>query len=203
MTSRLQSASTSRSLSTVLPSLTLLMMDCTCREIFDNSGGIGCIARHLRVRQSASYDESASATRTQAAASVQQLYELCYCLWLLSFDVNTNERIRNHFHRDGAVPRTVELVAASPREKVVRLAIATLVHLAQCREPATTTKIIRDTLSKRIIDGKLFLQEMIGCGLVKTVDLLKQKEILDVDFSEGMVHVACPFAYAYSLSRIL
>ena len=183
----------------------MLMMDRTCREIFDNSGGIGYIARHLRVRQSSSYDESVSATRSQPAASVQQLYELCYCLWLLSFDVNSNELIRSHFHRDGAVPRTVELVAASPREKVVRLAVATLVHLAQCREAhaTTTTKIIRDTLSKRIIDGKLFLQEMIGCGLVKTVDLLKQKEISDVDFSQGMVQLACPFASAYLLSRIL
>ena len=73
-----------------------------------------------------------SSTGTVGGISVQHLYELCYCLWLLSYDCDSNPHIRHHFHRDGAVAALVDLVASAPREKVVRLALSSLRNLALC-----------------------------------------------------------------------
>lgn len=119
-------------------------------------------------------------------ASIQQIYELCYCLWLMSFDCDTNERIRNHFHRDGAVAALVDLVAAAPREKIVRLALSTLRNLAVCTASSTR---IRDSLSRRTIAGSAFLQEMVGCGLQKSIELLKARDFSDPEIVEGSCNV--------------
>jgi len=130
----------------------------------------------LKVRQAADDGRSGPST--------QQLYELCYCLWLMSYDCATNERIRNHFYRDGAVPALVDLVAAKPREKVVRLALASLRNLASCRDDEKVT--IRDTTATRgPVVGSTFLHEMVGCGLPKYIDLMKQRDWNDPDLVDG------------------
>jgi hypothetical protein len=174
MTARLQS-STMRSLSVVTPSLTVLLVSRGAREIFDKAGGIGYLARHLRVRKAQS-----DTRQTGAGASVQQLYELCYCLWLLSFDCTDSQDIRNHFHRDGAVLALVDLVAAAPREKIVRLALSTLRNLAVCK----AAELVGSS-AKRAMTGSVFLIEMIGCGLLKWIDLMKERQWKDPDLIEG------------------
>jgi len=147
---------------------------------------IGYLARHLKVRQQSatSYSDDSTSRGAAGGASSQKLYELCYCIWLLSYDCDSNERIRNHFYRDGAVAALVDLVAAKPREKVVRLALASLRNLAVCREDADAT-VIRDSLSKRTICGKTFLQEMVGCGLPKFIGLMREREWKDADLVDG------------------
>jgi V-type H+-transporting ATPase subunit H len=174
MTARLQS-STMRALSVVTPSLTVLLVSRDAREIFNKAGGIGYLARHLRVRKTQS-----DTKQIGAGASCQQLYELCYCLWLMSFDCSDSQDIRNHFHRDGAVPALVDLVAAAPREKVVRLALSTLRNLAVCKADAHA-----GSSTKKAMTGSIFLTEMIGCGLLKWIDLMKERQWKDPDLIEG------------------
>ena len=86
----------------------------------------------------------------------------------MTYECGENESIRHHFARDGAVTALAELIAAAPREKVVRLALSSLRHLAQ-------------------IAPALFVAEMIACRVLKSVNLLReQKQWSDPDVLEGM-----------------
>jgi hypothetical protein len=164
-----------RALSVVTPSLTVLLVSRDAREIFNKAGGIGYLARHLRVRKTQS-----DTKQIGAGASCQQLYELSFALWLMSFDCSDSQDIRNHFHRDGAVPALVELVAAAPREKVVRLALSTLRNLAVCK-----ADMHGDSSTKKAMTGSIFLTGMIGCGLLKWIDLMKERQWKDPDLIES------------------
>jgi V-type H+-transporting ATPase subunit H len=115
-----------------------------------------------------------SSFSNSSSASVQQLYELCFCLWTMTYECEAHLDIRQHFHRDGAVAALVQLVASAPREKVVRLALSSLVNLAACEK-------IRGSNSNR----STFLTEMIGCNLMKSIDLLKERQWSDPDIVEG------------------
>ena len=165
--SQLQS-SASASLNLVTAPLVNLMKSSEARLIFSKSGGIGYLARHLRsggktVRQSSS--------KSSVTSSVQQLYELCFCLWTLSYECNSSYTVRSHFARDGAVRALVDLISASPREKVVRVALASLRNLATCIPDASVTA----TGAKKI-DSSLFMGEMIACGLMRMVDNLRSRQ---------------------------
>lgn len=173
MASRLQS-SAKKSLSVVTPSLTVLIVSGEARKMFNKAGGVGYLSRHLR-EQHQSYSNN--------VASVQQLYELSYCLWLMSFDCETDENIRSHFHRDGAVSALVGLVASAPREKVVRMALSSLRNMALCDTNGKTS--ITPFTKKKIATEQSFLMEMVGCGLVKHIDRLKERTVTDPDLLEG------------------
>ena len=111
---------------------------------------------------------SSPASSLYANVSVQQLYELCFCLWTMTYECDEHETVRHHFARDGAVSALAELIAAAPREKVVRLALASLRRLAE-------------------VDASLFVPEMIACRVLKTVELLRdQRQWSDPEISEGM-----------------
>lgn len=167
--SQLQSSASS-SLSLVIPSLMSLMSCPEARMLFHNTGGIGYLSRHLRIRQNG----SATTKRSKAAtsgASVQQLYELCFCMWTLTYECNSSATVRANFSRDGAVAALVDLVAAAPREKVIRVALSALRNLATC----TTT-----------VNSSQFLTEMIGCGLIQLIDRLKERNWTDSDMLEDL-----------------
>lgn len=100
----------------------------------------------------------------------------------MSYDCDDNARIRNHFHRDGAVPALVDLVSAAPREKVVRLALSSLRNLAVCSSDEPS---IRDSLTKKAIPGSAFLSEMVGCGLPKSIELMKERDWTDPEIRDG------------------
>jgi hypothetical protein len=137
----------------------------------------GCLTRPLRYNR-----QSSSAGAASLSIPVQHLYELTYCLWVLSYDCLANETIRGHFHRDGAVPALVEMVVAAPREKVVRLSVSALRNLATCREDGGGAL----SISKRASGSSGFLQDMVGCGLHRTVNLLmNDRERTDPEFLEG------------------
>ena len=176
MISRLQSATSSAALAVVTPSLIVLMVAPQARKAFDNAGGVGYLSRHLKVIRD---DHQSDSVSTIQRASVQQLYELTYCLWLMSFDCqDQNERMLKHFHRDGAVPALVELVAAAPREKVVRLALSTLRNLAICTYNGTATTSNGG--------GNVFRREMVAHGLVKSVDRMRERKWSDPDIVDDL-----------------
>jgi len=183
MASRLQSSAT-RSLSVVTPSLTVIIVDKKTRSLFDSAGGIGYLSRHLKVVDQGGGHAGASGDGT--GSSTQQLYELCYCLWLMSYDCDDDERIRNHFYRDGAVPALVDLVAAKPREKVVRVALATLRKLSICQVDGISSAA--SSTMKRTVVGSTFLQEMVGCGLPHSIELMKGRKWSDEDLAEGKMN---------------
>lgn len=175
ISSQLQSSS-GASVSLITPTLTALVNCNEARYMFASTGGIGYIARHLRAKPGA-----ASALRTKGAgASVQQLYELCFSVWAMTYECSHSYTIRSAFARDGAVKSLCELVKFAPREKVVRVALSALKNLAECSSDSP------DPPGKKPIDGSVFLNDMIGCGLMKSVDLMKEKTWTDEDIVEDM-----------------
>lgn len=172
--SQLQSSAGS-SLSLVIPALMALMSCPEPRTIFANSGGIGYLSRHLKRRQIGAIKRSKI-----AGASVQQLYELCFCMWTLTYDCNSSAAVRTHFARGNVVAALVDLVTAAPREKVVRVALSALRNLATC-----TTNASPGPLGKRVLNGSYFLTEMIGCGLNRSLDRMKERKWTDPDVTEG------------------
>mmetsp|Transcript_4032 Transcript_4032/g.5561 ORF Transcript_4032/g.5561 Transcript_4032/m.5561 type:complete len:452 (+) Transcript_4032:69-1424(+) len=94
------------------------------------------------------------------SANAQLLYGLCFCLWSLSL---TDEgKYNTEFAECGAVSTLVSQVAASQTEKVVRMALATLRNL-----------------SRGAINS--FNEEMIACGLFKTLEKMKVRKWSDPD----------------------
>lgn len=91
--SQLQSSASS-SLTLVTPTLTILMSCPEARTMFQNSGGIGYLSRHLRPKPQR--PNSATKDRKNGRASVQQLYELCFCLWTLTYECNSSALVRTH-----------------------------------------------------------------------------------------------------------
>jgi len=180
ITSQLQSSASS-SLSLVTPTLTTLMSSPEARIMFSNSGGIGYLSRHLRSGSRGGKRIAGNG----GSATVQQLYELCFCLWTLTYECNGSATIRSTFLRDHAVQSLVDLVSNAPREKVVRVALSALRILAQC-----TADNSPDLSGKKEITGSSFLSEMIGCGLIKYVDLMKERQWTDPDIVEdlGILH---------------
>lgn len=167
MTSRLQTSS-AKSLSIVTPSLVTIIMSEKARDFFDQGGGTGYLARHLRLN-----DENADTVLV--GPSAQQVYELAFALWIMSFDCldnnNNNAIRRRNFHRNGAVRALVDLVTGKPREKVIRCVLNALVNLATCEE------------------GQQFLVDMVGSGLMTCIDNLKHRQITDPDILQGKKHL--------------
>ena len=203
LASRLQS-SAATSLAVVTQTLVVLATCHEARIILDRAGGIGYLARHLRTRTKhkdsvvspislmnapavAAAAAAAAVTASTAAAAinrsgrfkggsanVQQVYELCFCLWTMTFEVEDNLEIRQHFHRDDAISALCDLVATAPREKVVRLALNALRNLATC-----------NAKEGGVVEGRTFLREMMGYNLMKSIDLLKERQWTDPDIGEG------------------
>ena len=170
ITSQLQSSSSS-SLSLVTPTLTAIMGCPEARSRFSNSGGIGYLARHLRN----------GAKGGKSNATVQQLYELTFCIWALTYECNSSYTIRATFARDHAVNSLVDLVSSAPREKVVRVALSALRTLAQC-----TAETAPGPSAKKEVTGSTFLNEMIGCGLMKYIDQMRERQWTDPDIVDDL-----------------
>ena len=154
---------------------------------------------------------SNSSSTSSSSASVQQLYELTFCLWCLTYELNNFADVRADFAKDGLpVMALVELVSSAPREKVVRVALAALKNLATCNASSSSNAdatlgedgdegVDEDKenaankhhhrhhhhhhrhhhLSR--IDAKVFLNEMIACGLIKAITLLRERQFSDPD----------------------
>lgn len=166
-----------------IPALKALVEAHESRIIFCKSGGIKYIARQLHAGSKTTKTSLASVdSKKKAQASVQQLYELVFCLWILTYELNDSYQIRADFAKDSlAVNALVDMVSLAPREKVVRVALSSLRTLATCDadnspQPAGQTRF----------DDKHFLGEMIACGLMKAVDHLRDRQFTDPDIVEDV-----------------
>lgn len=161
----------------------ILMSSTEGRQIFAASGGIKYLSRQLRQREKKLSPSTSlpQGTERRANSSVQQLYELTFCLWCLTYELNNFADVRADFARDGLpVMALVEMVSSAPREKVVRLALAALRNLAIC-----SADIHPEPVSPRI-DSKVFLGEMIACGLMKAIVLLRERQFTDPDMLDDV-----------------
>lgn len=146
------------------------------RQIFAASGGIKYLSRQLRQRDNKQSTSQTSVGERKVNSSVQQLYELAFCLWCLTYELNNFADVRADFAKDGLpVMALVELVSSAPREKVVRVALAALRNLATC-----SADVNPEPDAPRI-DSKVFLGEMIACGLMKAIGLLQDRQFTDPD----------------------
>jgi V-type H+-transporting ATPase subunit H len=194
------------------PALKVLMETPETRALFCKSGGVKYLSRQLRLHKTKMGSSSSTvigSTTTSLAntagggggtladkkrmgpASVQQLYELTFCLWILTFEVSESASIAADLAKDSAaVAALCDLVAMAPREKVVRVALAALVNLATMNPnsngnsstaTATTAATAAAAASTSVINGTHFLSEMIACGLMKAMDHLRDRQFTDPD----------------------
>ena len=167
---------------TTVPAIMTLTSATEGRQIFAASGGIKYLSRQLRQRdKKQSAVSSSSGSERKANSSVQQLYELAFCLWCLTYELNNFADVRADFAKDGLpVMALVELVSSAPREKVVRVALAALRNLATCSAD------IHPEPDMPRIDSKVFLGEMIACGLMKAIGLLRDRQFTDPDIVDDV-----------------
>lgn len=163
-----------------IPALVVLMDAYESRVVFAKAGGIKYMARQLL---SASKQTVASdSTKKFGQGSVQQLYELSFSMWVLTYELSSSWGIRADFAKEGVpVQALCELIAAAPREKVVRVALSSLRNLATCdadedSPPAGSPRH----------DAKFFLDEMIGNGLMKSIALLRDRQFTDPDIVDDI-----------------
>eukprot|EP00565_Helicotheca_tamesis_P006618 CAMPEP_0185736646 /NCGR_PEP_ID=MMETSP1171-20130828/28432_1 /TAXON_ID=374046 /ORGANISM="Helicotheca tamensis, Strain CCMP826" /LENGTH=524 /DNA_ID=CAMNT_0028407333 /DNA_START=25 /DNA_END=1599 /DNA_ORIENTATION=+ len=175
--SQLKSSSGS-TIGLAIPAMTALMGATEARHLFAASGGIKYLSRQLRSggkKQASS--KTSSDKKPKTPASVQQLYELTFCLWTMTYELEGSANIRADFAKDGlAVAALTELVSIAPREKVVRVAIAALRNLATC-----TSEVDPGPAGTQNVNGAVFLNDMIACGLMKAIDYLKERQFTDPD----------------------
>jgi len=162
-----------------IPAMVALMAATESRNLFSSSGGIKYLARQLKAggKKTASINDNKA-----ASTSVQQLYELTFCLWCMTYELNGSHSVRAEFAKDGvAVMSLIDLVAAAPREKVIRVTLSALRNLATCTDeenpgPAGVTKI----------DGPAFLTEMLAGRLTKYIDYLRERQFTDPDMVDDI-----------------
>jgi len=177
--SQLKSTSSS-SIGLAIPAMTALMAATETRHLFSASAGIKYLARQLKT--SGNTASSQSTGDTKANTTVQQLYELTFCLWCMTYELNASPNIRSDFAKDGsAVAALTDMVSSAPREKVVRVALSALVNLAVCTDeespaPAGVPKV----------DGEVFLTEMLACKLMKCIQNLEDRQFTDPDIVEDI-----------------
>mmetsp|Transcript_10083 Transcript_10083/g.14260 ORF Transcript_10083/g.14260 Transcript_10083/m.14260 type:complete len:517 (-) Transcript_10083:383-1933(-) len=154
-----------------IPAMTAIMSATETRHLFSASGGIKYLCRQLKGKKASSKDKKG------ANATVQQLYELSFCLWCMTYELNGSPNIRSDFAKDGAaVSALTDLVSGAPREKVVRVALSALVNLAVC-----TAEESPGPVGSPKIDGGVFLTEMLACRLSKSIDYLEERQFTDPD----------------------
>jgi V-type H+-transporting ATPase subunit H len=163
------------------PALKVLMDAPETRTLFCKSGGIKYMARQMRVGTKAKNMTGAEKKKI-GQASVQQLYEITFCMWILTYELQRSPFIRADFAKDSAaVAALVDLISVSPREKVVRVALSCLRNMATCE-----STVVAQPAGQTAIDGKYFLSEMIACGLMKAIDHLRDRQFTDPDLVEDV-----------------
>jgi hypothetical protein len=159
ITSQLQSSAASKSLALVTPTLMALVGCPEARLMLANSGGIEYLYRHLRGSGRGGGKKGGG---SGSGASVQQLYELCFCLWTLTYECNGSALARIAFSRDNAVSSIVEIIAYAPREKAVRVALSALRTLPQCTADGGDEEVTGR--HKKEVTGTTFWERWLGAG---------------------------------------
>jgi hypothetical protein len=124
-----------------------------------------------------------SGSTTTISGVSQQMYYLTFCLWTLTFELfqfhendelaTTNNMVYQRFLSDGAISVLCHLVQSVPREKILRLSMASLYNLATAT--STSTSVVK---------------EMVACGLPKSLEhlILQQKRSEREDEQQEQFH---------------
>lgn len=80
--------------------------------------------------------------------NAQTIYELIFILWTLSLDSGSEPDCLQAFLHSGAIPCAVDLLAAAPSRKVVRMSIGTLKNLAASEDDTCLTEMLSGNLLK-------------------------------------------------------
>jgi len=131
-------------------SLCLLLRNASLRRPFAQHGGIGYLTKLLKLPDINTY--------------TQLPYDVCFSLWVLSFDVQTQPEFSSAF----TIQSLVDQVTANPREKVIRVALAALRNL--CESPSS----------------QLFVGDMINTQLLKVLKNLKDRQWADQDVADDI-----------------
>uniref|UniRef100_A0A7S3NHF0 ATPase V1 complex subunit H C-terminal domain-containing protein n=1 Tax=Aureoumbra lagunensis TaxID=44058 RepID=A0A7S3NHF0_9STRA len=105
------------------------------------------------------------------------VYELIFCLWTLSLEWSNSSRIVQDFHAHATIETLVDQVASAPREKVMRVSLATLRNL--CSSSGTILSNSQGVAAK-----------MIKAGLVKNLRTLRERPWTDPDVKEDVEHLS-------------
>mmetsp|Transcript_58188 Transcript_58188/g.142269 ORF Transcript_58188/g.142269 Transcript_58188/m.142269 type:complete len:532 (+) Transcript_58188:308-1903(+) len=105
--------------------------------------------------------------------------------------------LRQHFVRDGAITALVQLLNSAPREKVLRLALASLKNLAT--KPPSSTHCVATGPTADDNDGVFdsvggdendldagLVREMIACGILRSLEFLQLRTWTDDDLRSDL-----------------
>jgi len=122
--------------SVALPALSTVLRKPAARKLFVESGGVTSVVGFLQ--------------KLGTNGNAQTIYELVFILWTLSLDTHdeAGEEILDQFLRTGTVAALVELVAAAPSRKVVRMSIGALKNLALTESDKALTELFSSNLVK-------------------------------------------------------
>lgn len=90
---------------------------------------------------------------------IQVLYEISFCLWLLSFSKDCT----TYFHNENIVARLHDILKNKKKEKVIRVVLSTL---------------------RNLMKWKTFVNDMVQVGIIKTLMNLDKRNFEDKDIKE-------------------
>jgi len=129
-------------LTTALSTLQILLRRDEFRVLFFKDEGLHVLAGLLKTKGEVS--------------NFQVLYQTTFCLWLLSYNASLAEQ----FATDNVVHKLVDVVKSISKDKVMRMAVATL---------------------RNLIDKGRNNEQMVEANLLREVDRLLQKKFPDED----------------------
>ncbi|XP_042003335.1 V-type proton ATPase subunit H-like isoform X2 [Salvia splendens] len=100
-----------RSVPTAISSLSALLKESSARSLFVQEDGVKLLIPLI--------------TPVSNQQSIQLLYETCFCVWVLSY----YEPAIEYLATSRSLPRLIEVVKGSTKEKVVRVVVLTLINL--------------------------------------------------------------------------
>ncbi|KRX36577.1 putative V-type proton ATPase subunit H 2, partial [Trichinella murrelli] len=113
-------------------------------------------------------------------ANFQLQYQLIFCIWCLTFSPDIAEKM----HRLGVISTIAEVVSETSKEKVIRIALATL----RVKLFSPITNLLEKPEDASIARENAI--QMVQCKITKTLDLLMSKTVDDQEFTEDMEFLA-------------
>lgn len=114
-----------------IPALTILLRRDTSRTLFADRHGINILVQIL--------------AKLGPNGNGQQIYDICFCLWTMSLGDSTD---LNAFLVSGSIRYLVDLLAAAPSRKVVRMVVSTLRNLSTLENEDVLTEMLTGPLQK-------------------------------------------------------
>ena len=193
------SASRTAKVHAAVPALTILLRATPARDVFAEHGGVGYLTKLLK-RSFTPKDAApqtispwagsmppgtafaGGATAPAPSSTAQMQYELTFCLWTLSLEFGTNPRVATDFASCATVEVLADQIAAAPREKVLRVSLATLRNLSTGTVLSSTEGVAA---------------KMIKAGLPKTLRTLRERPFTDPDVKDDVEHLSKILATNY------